>query len=67
MECHLEKEKTGRVLGVQWMGLCASTARRLCSVPGWGANKILHAVWLGQKIKGRGLEGGPRGRAHLYT
>ena len=37
-------------LAVQWLGLCASTARGTCSIPG-GSTKILHAMWYGQKKK----------------
>ena len=37
-------------LMVQWLRLCASTARVLGSSPGLGT-KIPHAVWCGQKIR----------------
>ena len=33
---------------VQWLGLCASTAGDMGSIPGQGT-KIPHAVWHGQK------------------
>ena len=33
---------------VQWLGLCASTAGGMGSIPGQGT-KIPHAVWHGQK------------------
>ena len=50
-------EKTGFILSssfmvwglawcVQWLGLHASTAGGVGSIPGWGT-KILHAVWHG--------------------
>ena len=44
------KISTGTSLVVQWLRLCTSTARGMGSIPGWGA-KILHAAWLGKKIK----------------
>ena len=38
----------GDFLAVQWLRLCASTARGTDSIPGWGT-KILHAVQLSHK------------------
>ena len=50
---------------VQWLRLCASTARDRGSIPGWGS-MILHAIggdekkkgvalkYIGQKVKGLG-------------
>ena len=35
---------------VQWLGLCASSAGGMGSIPGWGT-KIPHATWHGQKTK----------------
>ena len=34
----------------QWLSLCASSARGMGSIPGWGA-KILHASGCRQKTK----------------
>ena len=34
---------------VQWLGLCASTAGNMDSIPSRGT-KILHTTWCGQKI-----------------
>ena len=36
---------------VQWLGLHASTARGMSSVPGQGTNKILHGMQYRQKQK----------------
>ena len=33
-------------LGVQWLGLCASTSGDVGSIPG-GGTKIIHAAWCG--------------------
>ena len=44
--------ETGNSLVVQLLGLCASTAGGTGSIPGLG-NKILQAVWRGQKKKKR--------------
>ena len=40
----------GSSLAIQWLGLCASTARGLGSIPGWGT-KIPKAVRHSQKKK----------------
>ena len=40
----------GTLLVVQWLGLRASTARGMDSIPGWGT-KIPHAMQCGQKNK----------------
>ena len=40
----------GISLVVQWLGLCASTAGGMGSIPG-GGTKIPHAPWYGQKQK----------------
>ena len=40
----------GNSLVVQWLGLRASTAGSMRSVPGWGT-KILQAMWYDQKKK----------------
>ena len=37
---------------VQWLRPCAFTVGGMGSIPGQGT-KILHAVWLGQKIKNK--------------
>ena len=47
---HLEMLALGTSLVVQWLRLCASTARGMGSIPGWGT-KILHALQCGQKKK----------------
>ena len=39
----------GTSLVAQWLGLCASKAGGVCSIPGWGT-KITHVSWLSQKI-----------------
>ena len=41
----------GNSLGVQWLGLQASTAGGTSSVPGQGAGIPLQATWQGQKKK----------------
>ena len=40
----------GNSLAVQWLGLCAFTARGLGSIPGWGT-KIPQAMQRSQKKK----------------
>ena len=40
----LNTSQPGTSLVVQWLGLCASTARDMGSIPGWGT-KIPHATW----------------------
>ena len=39
-------------LAVQQLGLCASTAGGMGSIPGWGT-KTLHAAWCSQKNKNK--------------
>ena len=43
-----EKTHLGNSLVVQWLGLCASTARGMGSTSGWETN-ILHAVGMAKK------------------
>ena len=45
------KNGLGTSLVVQWLGLCAFTAEGPGLIPGWG-DKILQAVWYGQKSGG---------------
>ena len=40
----------GTSLVDQWLGLCASKAGGVCSIPGW-ETKISHASWLSKKKK----------------
>ena len=47
-------------LAVQWLGLCASTAGGLGSIPGWGT-KILQAHGVTKKIKKKKKKGFPGG------
>ena len=42
------KTELGNSLVIQWLGLHASTAGGIGSVPGWGT-KIPHALWHSQK------------------
>ena len=42
------KNRAGTSLGVQWLGLPASTAGGVGPIPG-GETKIPHALWHGQK------------------
>ena len=41
-------DSIGTSLVVQWLRLCASSARDVGLIPGWGT-KIPHAMWSGQK------------------
>ena len=52
----LKKKKcpTENFLAVQWLGLHASSAGGIGSIPGRGS-KILHAAWFGQKKKKKDL------------
>ena len=34
----LNEKKPGELLAVQWLGLCAFTAKSAGSIPGWGTN-----------------------------
>lgn len=45
----LKKLNIGTSQVVQWLRLCASPVGGMGSIPGQGT-KILHVVWLGQKI-----------------
>lgn len=42
----------GTSLAVQWLRLCASNAGDSSLIPAWGL-KILHAMWLGPKVRKR--------------
>ena len=48
-ECKQRNAFDGTSLLVQWLGLHASTAGGMGSIPGWGT-KVPCAVWHGQKI-----------------
>ena len=43
-----EVQDSGTSLAVQWLRLCASNAKGVGSIPGWGT-KIPHAIWRGQE------------------
>ena len=47
---NIKKKSEGTSLAVQWLRLCASNARGMGSIPGWGT-KIPYVVWHGHKIK----------------
>ena len=48
---HFNKEvDSGNSLAVQWLGLCAFTARGVGLIPGWGT-RIPHTVECSQKIR----------------
>ena len=54
------KEKTlGTSLTVQWLGLRASTAGGVGSIPGWGT-RIPHATWCGRRKEKGHLYGAAR-------
>ena len=46
----------GTSLVVQWLGLCASTAGDMGSIPGRGT-KIPQAMWHGQDVKNKKMRG----------
>ena len=48
--CHLENYRLGTSLEVQWLGLHASNAGGMGSIPGQGT-KTLHAARHGQKYR----------------
>ena len=48
MIAYIRNQKTGTLLVVQWLRLCASLAGSMGSIPGWGMG-IPHALWRGQK------------------